>query len=326
MRNKHKAPAALLALLSALCLSGALFGEEADRTGALCAQALRDDCGESPLGGGEAADGSAAPPFAENGCPPGYVPLPEGLKRPLSRRREELLKPFLGIPYRVDGAVSDSGEWTLWAQSERIFKSPGLNCSGFLLEASRFLLGRNFSMAYAKKDFFGDSGPDSPFGEDWDFGLDVALNLAGWDAELVPPAAGPTLSENSYGRKQGLGADIHSPEFPALLDALKPGSLYFFAISKPDRRFPGGLSYYHNGLAAPDGPSVWLYHATRRAGVHRLDLKTPRSLGTFRASFPPVKNHGERRILFAEAKPLACHSPGRSGGHSLPSLKRSFLF
>ncbi|MDR2405789.1 MAG: hypothetical protein LBE27_05405 [Deltaproteobacteria bacterium] len=237
---------------------------------------------------------------------PALVPWPEGLKKPLSREREDLLQPFLGLPYRVDGTVSDEGYWTLWAQTERHFKTPGLNCSGFLISAARLLLRENFPLSMAKNDFFRDSGPSSPWGEDWDFGLDVALNLAGWNSPMLPAVTGPTLITNEYGRKTGLGVNIHSPDFQPLIESLKPNSIYFFAISKPDRRFASGLSYYHNGLVLVKENSANMYHATRRAGVHRLDLKNPKSLASFRANFPQVKNKGERRILFVEARPRPC--------------------
>jgi hypothetical protein len=209
--------------------------------------------------------------------------------------------------------VSDQGEWSLWADPSRAFRSPGLNCSGFLLSAARFLTGRNIAAESARLDFFGDSGPDSEWGEDWDFGLDVALNLAGWDSPIQPPAAGPAITVNAWGRKVGLGADIHGEDFPKLIESLPPGTMWFFAVSKPDRRFRGGVSYYHNGLLLVSEKSAWMYHATRRAGVHRVDLKNPQSLKTFRASFPPVKNHGERRILFAEARAAECAPAAPTG-------------
>ncbi|MDR2338896.1 MAG: hypothetical protein LBF40_02000 [Deltaproteobacteria bacterium] len=209
----------------------------------------------------------------------------------------------------MDGTVSETGEWTLWAKPEKTFKSPGLNCSGFLLAASRFLLGRDFTIDMAKNDFFGDSGKGSPWGEDWDFGLDVALNLAGRDSPTVPPVGGHTAVSDPNGRPMGLGADIHGDGLLEALAALKPGALYFFAISKPDRRFPVGVSYYHNGIMLPDGGRAMLYHSTKRVGVHRLDLMNPNSLATFRKSFPPIKGKGERRILFVEARPFPCPSP-----------------
>jgi hypothetical protein len=181
-----------------------------------------------------------------------------------------------------------------------------------LLAAARVLLGTNFSLDYARADLFIDSYPGSPLGEDWDFGLDVALNLAGRGSALFPAGAGPPLGENDHGRKVGLGVSMHDPGFEGLLAGLPQGA-YFFAMSKPDRRFPGGLSYYHNGILIRTGSSAWLYHATRRAGVHRLDLLKPSSLDNFRRHFPPIRNHGERRIVLAAAPAAAC-PPQPPGG------------
>jgi hypothetical protein len=235
-----------------------------------------------------------------------FVPWPQGLKEPKSLDNEDILNAYLGMAYRVDGVVSEDGYFTIWRESDKRFKSPGLNCSGFLLSAARFLLHSNFPLSKSKNDYFNDSGPDSPLGEDWDFGLDVALNLAGWDAPMLPEVLGPTITTNQNGRKSGLGVNIHGPDFLPLIESLKDRSIYFFAISKPDRRFPSGVSYYHNGIILTKDSSAFLYHATRRAGVHRLDLRNPKSLNTFKANFPTLKNKGERKILFVEARPKNC--------------------
>jgi hypothetical protein len=156
-----------------------------------------------------------------------------------------------------------------------------------------------------RRDRQGDSGPDSPWGRDWDFGLDVALNLAeGHFLRYLPEPVAPSLALNAANRPVGWGLDIHSPELLGLLGEFSPGRLYLFVVSKPDRRFKGGLSYYHLGLAlAEEDGGVWLYHATSKAGVHRFNLAKPPGLSAFRRNFPRVKNGGERRILFLELAP-----------------------
>lgn len=239
----------------------------------------------------------------------GTVPLPPGIRVPDSGTAEEILEAFLRIPYRKDGAVSADGRHTLWADQTRTFKGPGLNCSGFMSAAARFLLGVNFDLDEVRRDVLADSLPGSPLGEDWDFGLDAALNLAGEGAAIFPWRGEYGRTEDASGRPLGLGADTDSPALEEALARLAPGGLYFFALSKPDRRFPGGLSYYHNGiaLASPDG-GVSLYHATAKAGVHRMRLGTPAGLATFRRYYPATRS-GKRRIVFIEAGPPSCGPP-----------------
>jgi hypothetical protein len=216
----------------------------------------------------------------------------------------------------VDGTVSEEGDWVLWEDPARTFPRPGLNCSGFLLSAARLLLRRNFSLDTARRDILQDSGPGAPLGRDWDFGLDVALNLAGPGAPVIPWPGGPGVERDGRGRALGWGVDIHSEGLQRALGALRPGAVHFFAISKPDRRFPSGLSYYHNGILLPLGGRALLYHATRRAGVHRLDLSRQDSLARFRANFPGVGGRGERRMVFVGAQRPPCfpEAPERSPG------------
>jgi hypothetical protein len=209
---------------------------------------------------------------------------------------------FLGQPFRFDGVVNDDGAWSTWDNPDVALRSPGLNCSGFVAAATRFLFDKNLLINDIRRDREGNSGPEAPHGRDWDFGLDVILNLAeGHFLRYLPEPVTPTLTANQAGRPVGWGVDIHSAQLEEMLLQLNPDRLYLFAISKPDRRFKGGLSYYHVGIIlAPKADEVWLYHATKNAGVHRLNLAKPASLATFRRYFPQVKNGGERRILFLE--------------------------
>ncbi|MDR2459981.1 MAG: hypothetical protein LBE38_04245 [Deltaproteobacteria bacterium] len=228
------------------------------------------------------------------------VPIPGSLKINLEADPVTKLEAFLAIPYRVDGTIDERANFTLWGDPQRVFQSPGLNCSGFLLSATRFLKGVNFTLLEAKRDILGDSGVASENGEDWDFGLDVVLNLAGADAKLYPDHGLQGRIVDDKGTVLGLGVNIHGPEFLELLASLQNDRLYLFAISKPDRRFKGGISYYHNGLIlkGPDG-ETWLYHSTHRAGVNRVNLNAERGLSAFRISFPETAR-GERRILLVE--------------------------
>jgi hypothetical protein len=245
------------------------------------------------------------------------VPVPKGLKLTDDRDPEAILGAFLGIPYRPDGAVDEKGDFVLWSRPETVFKSPGLNCSGFLVAAARLLTGENFSLEDARRDPGNDSHPGSEFGEDWDFGLDVVLNLLGGNPRLVPRDGETTRRVAEDGKILGLGANIHSPAFKEALDLLNPEKIHFFAISKPDRRFPGGVSYYHNGIVLPGkNGELWFYHATNKGGVNRMNLRGERGFANFLVFYPPVRGRGERKILFAEAENLPAGGKGTPEPHA----------
>ena len=366
---------------------------------------------------------------------------PEALKAasppPPGAALVKALAPLLGQPFRVDGAQDEEGRWVTFNRPDEISSAPGFNCSGFTVAAARLLLARPFSLAEATRDRRGDSGPASPLGPDWDFGLDLILNLSegralrtlpetpfsllppGRTADIPdpefedspplespgpgrgaadlpdpefenspaaeppgpgrgaadlpdlefenppavaspgpgreaadlpdpefenspaaePPGPGrgaadlpdlefenppavaspgpgrgaadlpdlefenpPPLEPLGPGRAQGWGVDLHSPEFENLLAQIRPGNFAFFCFSRPDGRFPAGVSYYHVGLILPEPPHLWLYHSTLGAATHRVDLAAPGRLARFRRQFPPPAL-GERRVLMIEVEP-----------------------
>jgi hypothetical protein len=235
--------------------------------------------------------------------------LPVGLK-PFSpgANREEILGSFQGIPFKEDGVVSDDGRWATWRDPGRTSPKPGLNCSGYLLEAVRLLTGSNVAILDAIKDRDNDSGPDSEMGLDWDYGLDIVMNLSGASlVDLIPAPTEGKLPLGQKGRPEGLGLDINGPGFPELLRSLDPNSVYLFAISKPDRRFKGGLSYYHVGLIDADrAGNLWIYQSTARAGAHRRNLNSPEGIAAIRRYFPPIRS-GQRRMVLArlDTSPLS---------------------
>ena len=230
-----------------------------------------------------------------------YFPTPPGagLVRALA--------PLLGQPFRLDGALDEEGRWVTFSRPDRVSPSPGFNCSGFAVAAARLLLARPFSLAEAVHDRRGDSGPGSPWGRDWDFGLDLILNLAGGRAVRALPETdleSPALEPLGSGRSLGWGADLHGRAFEGLLAQIRPGHFAFFCLSRPDRRFSAGVSYYHVGLIVPEPPHLWLYHSTLGLAVHRVDLAKPGQLARFRRHFPPPAR-GERRIFMVEVAPPA---------------------
>ncbi|MDR3203971.1 MAG: hypothetical protein LBV23_04400, partial [Deltaproteobacteria bacterium] len=226
---------------------------------------------------------------------------PPGVVVTQSLSLEERLESLIKLPFRPDGVVSDDGRWTTWAAPLNTIKTPGFNCSGYVLEAVRLLTWKDLTLEAAKYDIEGDSGPDSPLGADWDFGLDLIRNLTGGSDEvLIPqPQRENKIIVDASQRPLGWGVDVNGPEFEELLKSLRPDSYYLFAVSKPERRFKSGLSYYHVGLihAASDG-AIWVYQCTLRAKVHRINVAEKRGLTLLRRYFPPIKN-SQRRIILA---------------------------
>jgi hypothetical protein len=247
----------------------------------------------SSLGAALLAPPASAQPYLF----PGPPPVPPKITISEGAGPSDILAAFLGVPYRADGAVSDDGRWIAWASPEKTLKSPGFNCSGFVVAAVRHLTGLNLPLEMASFDRDGDSGPQAPLGADWDFGLDLIMNLAP-PASLKPYPMVPKLSEGPSGRPVGWGADIHSEEFVEILRALDPGKIHLIAISKPDRRFKGGLSYYHVAIIYHDDQGrPFIYQATGKAGVHRVDLSTQAGVATIRRYFPAIAGGGRRAVV-----------------------------
>ncbi|MDR1487791.1 MAG: hypothetical protein LBT62_07380 [Deltaproteobacteria bacterium] len=236
------------------------------------------------------------PILAQPATPP---PLPPTITLPSEEGVENILNVLLKIPYRADGVVSDDGRWTTWKQPQTTLESPGLNCSGFLLEAARLLLGRNITLQEASFDRDQDSGLDSPLGQDWDFGLDLLLNLAKVkQQELLPTPQEDKLDQSPSNRPMGLGIDINGDDFEPFLKQLPAPNVYLLVISKPERRLKSGLAYYHVGLLHVDlQGAIWLYQATPKAGAHRINIASKEGLSAIRRYFPPIKGTQRRMAL-----------------------------
>jgi len=238
------------------------------------------------------------PALAENTAPASAAGEGAALTRSLER--------FLGLPFREDGALSEAGQWVTFNNPDLVSEKPGFNCSGFTVAAARELLGFDFNLTEASRDRRGDSGPGADLGEDWDFGLDLILNLAeNYPHRFLPEPENrepPPLIPMKPRRSLGWGVSLHSPEFEDLLAELQPGKFCFFTLSKPDGRFPAGVSYYHVGVIIPEPPNIWLYHTTVGANTYRVNLAAAEGLARFRRHFKPIVN-GERRIFMVEVFP-----------------------
>lgn len=208
---------------------------------------------------------------------------------------------FRGTLYRADGVLDEQGRWTTWADQSKEFSTAGLNCSGFTIAISRSIWGQTLSLNEAKHDRLNDSGPGSAKGEDWDFGLDLILNLTDeLPRRLIPdPYENQNLDSLSWNAVDLRGLDIDSDKFPHMLAQLQSDKIYYFAISKSDTKFEGGISFYHVGLILKDGSNIWMYHATPKGGVYRINLTGESGVAWFRHYYG-ASPRGPRYIQLVE--------------------------
>lgn len=215
------------------------------------------------------------------------LPAPAGITvaAPLPQAVPEA---FLGIPYRVDGAIDENGGYTTFADRSRRFATPGLNCSGLVLGISRFLLGRNITLDEAVRDRLGDSGPGAPGGEDWDFGWDLVMNISeGLPRRWLTPGMGTAAAESCSGSTCAGYLVRDDATWRELPGRFRPGRLYLLSLTDYGRRRGYGLQHYHVGLVhvASEG-QAWFYQTTGKgARANRRDLKSAGGVDSFRRSF-----------------------------------------
>lgn len=185
---------------------------------------------------------------------------------------------FLGIPYRLDGAVNILGLYTSFNHPHKVFSEPGLNCSGFLLGVVREIYRIPITMKMVEKDRKQDSGTGAKMGHDWDYGLDFILNLV--DAiSHKPRMVVPEYGDWDHAR----GFNLHKKQlWQSVLRQIKPGHLYLFSINKDTRKLGYRYIHYHVGLIIPENTEhAWFYHSTKKSKVHRMDLKSKNGLNRF---------------------------------------------
>ena len=214
---------------------------------------------------------------------------------------ETLLAPLAGMPYRDDGVDAPDGRHTLFAAPTATFPTPGYNCSGFVVTASRALLRRPLPLTAVKRDRKGDSGPGSRQGEDWDFGYDLILNIGeGLPRRILAPGA-PLPGPESIDAAKTRGFPLHdAAAWKEALSRLRPGEMAFAALSKDVK---GRLLYYHVALVVRDPAGrVFFHHATPGTGVHRLEISAPAGMAALRKEFAE-KRFGDKWVLLV-AVPL----------------------
>ncbi|ACS80834.1 hypothetical protein Desal_2781 [Maridesulfovibrio salexigens DSM 2638] len=242
------------------------------------------------------------------GCVKTSIPDPRGLgAAPVKCSSPvDILGYFEGIPYRGDAAINSFGDFTFFAEPGIYLKEPGLNCSGFTVAASRYYFARNFSLADTTIDRLADSGPDSPFGEDWDFGYDLVLNLTeGLKRRAVLPFGQTAVIEENNGMSLRGFELSDRAAWADVIKQMKPGHVYLFSMSKDIKFKNYKLLHYHVGLIVPDDQGhIWLCHATRNSGVNKVDISNQDNLDPIIKANPDTKL-GPRKILLIEA-PLVC--------------------
>lgn len=238
------------------------------------------------------------------GCTKTQIPTPDILGQAPSSYAapQEVLSYFEGIPYRGDGAINRYGDFTLFAMPSERFDSPGLNCSGFTVAASRYLFKRNIALDDMTIDRLGDSGKNSPLGEDWDFGYDLILNVTEGMKRKVMLPFGKTAQVSGNDGMSLRGFRLHDREAWAdVITRMKPGNVYLFSMSKPIEFKNYKMLHYHVGLIMPDSDGhVWLCHATRVGGVNKVDITNPAKLDRI-IEANPDRALGPRKILIIEA-------------------------
>ncbi|MFH1113367.1 MAG: hypothetical protein V1792_05555 [Pseudomonadota bacterium] len=229
----------------------------------------------------------------------------------------------LRIPYRDDGALDDKGHFTAFDRQDRVFDTPGLNCSGLVVSVSRFLFNKNWSLTEVTKDRQGNSGSDSSLGKDWDFGLDLILNLTEGRKRRVVTPDGVELPFDKLDGLNNRGFDLHDAgAWRKVLSQMRPGNVYFGTISKPTRKPGYKVLHYHVVLMLPaDNGDVQLYHATHRSNVHRMNINSPEGLKRFMSQFRSNRNE-PKNILIVETDLPKLDAATEPGAAKQPDAER----
>ncbi len=225
----------------------------------------------------------------------------------------DIANTHLGIPYRDDGVLDEKGHFTTFTHPEETLDTPGLNCSGLVVSICRYLFNKNWTIKQLLRDPQGNSGVNSPLGKDWDFGWDLILNLTdGRSRRLISPD-GSSYSPESIDALDFRGFDLHDrAAWQAVLAQMQPGRVYLGSISKPTKKRGYKILHYHVVLILADKKhGIWLYHATHRSNVHRMDINTPQGLGKFFAQFGGERGE-TKKILILEALPTQIVAPSQT--------------
>ncbi|SBV92604.1 exported hypothetical protein [uncultured delta proteobacterium] len=270
--------------------------------------AIPDAPGLVQVAYGASASSIALPPPVDKmldvilGYPPSIAPgnSPDDPQRPQTqpakpKTPQNIMPIFLGMPYRQDGIINDDGRYATFNAPGVVLATPGLNCSGLVLAASRIVLEKNITVAEAIRDREGDSGPDAPDGHDWDFGFDLIMNISeGWPRALLAP--GGLVAASKTTGKTVPAFDPHAAAFSVeFLPHIRENGFYLVSFSRHKTPDSPPYLHYHTGIIVREGEAVWLYSTTHNSGkVIRHNLAAPEGLARFRESFKNTKGSYKR--------------------------------
>jgi hypothetical protein len=212
---------------------------------------------------------------------------------------------LMGVPYVEDGVRDGRGHWTTFTHPDIQRPSPGFNCSGLVIEASRRLLGFAGGTEDATRDRRGDSAAQAPLGRDWDFAWDLVLNLSeGKARQVMLPDCELAVSRQADGQSlRGFALDEQA-HWQRILPRLHSDRVYLGSISR-ERRIRRGqawtptVEHYHAVLFLKDtGGRTWLYQTLPHGRSHRLEISSPQGFSRMVRMFGPRK-----RLLLLEVDP-----------------------
>jgi hypothetical protein len=98
------------------------------------------------------------------------------------------------------------------------------------------------------------------------------------------------------------GFDLNDMDaWQRVISQMKPGRIYLGSISKPTRKKGYRLLHYHVVMMLPDGKGgVWLYHATHRSNVHKMNVNSQQGMSRLMSQFRGDRDNS-KKILVVEA-------------------------
>lgn len=223
-----------------------------------------------------------------------------GFSYEINQQTIQNLDKLVGIKYRKDGVTNLNGDYTTFENQVQKFDTPGLNCSGFVVTATRFILNSSKTVDQYRYDLNENSGVGSVYGQDWDFGRDLIMNISGKPYESILPKS-ESSQPDIQSAAERYGFNLHSVDnWDDVLGQIKPNKLYLLAFSR-DTTIPGyKYLYYHVGilLMAPDG-GIWLYHSTPDFGVHKIQMNTDSGMKMFQGEYKQKEDQVKRIMILS---------------------------
>jgi hypothetical protein len=207
------------------------------------------------------------------------------------------LQGLLGVPYVNDAVRDERGRWTTFTHPDQTRTTPGFNCSGFVLTASRLLLEYRGSLDEATRDRLGDSGKNATLGPDWDFAWDLVLNLSEGSKRNVILPGGETSIQGQTGFTLRGFAMSDTQAWNRVLPRFRTNCVYLASLSRVQR---GKVQHYHAVLFVKDERgSVWLYQTLPFGHSHRLCISHPAGLARMQTMF----GHGKEILIIETETP-----------------------